>query len=108
QWLRGRGGVALRRNGSAEVLLSAEPPADARVLGKRDGSARPAAARQPAPPRATPLRKRQPSPPALRRIKAVAFALGLLPLARLVAGFFLDRLGANPIELITRSTGTWT
>jgi sulfoxide reductase heme-binding subunit YedZ len=23
-------------------------------------------------------------------------------------GFFLDKLGANPIELITRSTGTWT
>jgi sulfoxide reductase heme-binding subunit YedZ len=49
-----------------------------------------------------------PSPRAVRRIKALAFALALLPLARLVAGFFLDRLGANPIELITHSTGTWT
>ena len=38
----------------------------------------------------------------------MVFALALLPLARLVAAFFLDRLGANPIELITRSTGTWT
>ena len=36
------------------------------------------------------------------------FIAALLPLARLVSGFFLERLGANPIELITRSTGTWT
>lgn len=36
------------------------------------------------------------------------FIAALLPLVRLVAGFFLERLGANPIELITRSTGTWT
>ena len=53
-------------------------------------------------------RLRVPSPAAVRAIKGVAFVLALLPLARLVAGFFLDRLGANPIELITRSTGTWT
>lgn len=32
----------------------------------------------------------------------------MLPLARLVAGFFMNSLGANPIEFITRSTGTWT
>lgn len=32
----------------------------------------------------------------------------MLPLARLAAGFPLGWLGANPIELITRSTGTWT
>ena len=53
-------------------------------------------------------RLRAPSPGAVRAVKGVAFVLALLPLARLVAGFFLDRLGANPIELITRSTGTWT
>ncbi len=41
-------------------------------------------------------------------VKAVAFVLALLPLARLVLGALFDRLGANPIELITRSTGTWT
>lgn len=41
-------------------------------------------------------------------MKPLVFALALLPLARLVGGFFLDRLGVNPIELITRSTGTWT
>lgn len=36
------------------------------------------------------------------------FAISLGPLARLIGGFYLERLGANPIELITRSTGTWT
>lgn len=41
-------------------------------------------------------------------IKAAVFIAALGPLARLIAGFFLDALGANPIELITRSTGTWT
>lgn len=49
-----------------------------------------------------------PSPRLLRWIKALIFVLCLAPLARLVAGGFLDRLGANPVELITRSTGTWT
>jgi sulfoxide reductase heme-binding subunit YedZ len=53
-------------------------------------------------------RLRTPKPAAIKVVKAVFFVLALLPLARLVAGFFLDRLGANPIELITHSTGTWT
>jgi sulfoxide reductase heme-binding subunit YedZ len=53
-------------------------------------------------------RLRTPKPAAIRVIKSIAFVLALLPLARLVAGYFFDRLGANPIELITRSTGTWT
>ncbi|MEP6701662.1 MAG: protein-methionine-sulfoxide reductase heme-binding subunit MsrQ [Betaproteobacteria bacterium] len=51
---------------------------------------------------------RSPQPATLKAVKSIAFVLALLPLARLIAGFFLDRLGANPIELITRSTGTWT
>lgn len=34
--------------------------------------------------------------------------LCLMPLTRLVAGGFLGRLGVNPLEFITRSTGTWT
>jgi sulfoxide reductase heme-binding subunit YedZ len=46
-----------------------------------------------------------------RALKPALFALSLLPLARLVLagthGWF-GGLGANPIELITRSTGTWT
>lgn len=53
-------------------------------------------------------RLRSPQPATLKAVKSIAFVLALLPLARLIAGFFLDRLGANPIELITRSTGTWT
>ena len=58
--------------------------------------------------RAHAARLANPKPATVRTIKALAFCLALLPLARLVAGFFLDKLGANPIELITRSTGTWT
>ncbi|MGH8808323.1 MAG: protein-methionine-sulfoxide reductase heme-binding subunit MsrQ, partial [Noviherbaspirillum sp.] len=44
----------------------------------------------------------------LEQIKAALFALALLPFARLVLFAFTDRLGANPIEFITRSTGDWT
>jgi sulfoxide reductase heme-binding subunit YedZ len=43
-----------------------------------------------------------------RRIRAGVFLLCLAPLARLVALGFTDGLTANPIEFITRSTGTWT
>ena len=53
-------------------------------------------------------RSRNPGPATVRVVKSLLFVLALLPLLRLVAGFFFDRLGANPIELITRSTGTWT
>lgn len=41
-------------------------------------------------------------------IKTVLWLLCLLPLSRLVYLAFTDELGANPIEFITRSTGTWT
>ena len=41
-------------------------------------------------------------------VKVVIFALGLLPMVRLVWFGFADRLGANPIEFITRNTGDWT
>ena len=41
-------------------------------------------------------------------IKAAVFVLALCPLARLAVGAFAGALGANPIEAITRSTGTWT
>src|SRR5512144_1414027 len=51
---------------------------------------------------------RRPSAQAVSVTKCVVFVLALLPLARLVAGFFLGRLGVNPIETITHSTGTWT
>lgn len=48
--------------------------------------------------------------PSLRQIsliKAGLFIFALLPLARLVLLGFLDKLSANPIEFITRSSGDW-
>ena len=44
----------------------------------------------------------------LARIKVAVFLLALIPLARLGIGAYLDTLGANPIEKITRTTGYWT
>ena len=41
-------------------------------------------------------------------LKRIVFVLALIPLARLFILGFLDELTANPIEFITRSTGTWT
>ena len=49
-----------------------------------------------------------PSASQFRLIKASLFLLALLPLARLIGLGFQDRLGANPIEFITRSSGDWT
>jgi sulfoxide reductase heme-binding subunit YedZ len=51
---------------------------------------------------------RSPSPVFVQRAKWLLIAAGMLPLLRLLAGYYFERLGANPIELITRSTGTWT
>lgn len=44
----------------------------------------------------------------VQRAKWLLILLGMLPLARLIVGFPLGWLGVNPIEFITRSTGTWT
>ncbi|MDZ7657462.1 MAG: protein-methionine-sulfoxide reductase heme-binding subunit MsrQ [Sulfurimicrobium sp.] len=44
----------------------------------------------------------------LSGLKISLFLACLLPLARLLWLGFNDGLGANPIEFITRSTGTWT
>ncbi len=41
-------------------------------------------------------------------LKVALFIAALAPLVRLVLFGVTDRLGANPIEFITRSTGTWT
>ncbi|MBB3213301.1 sulfoxide reductase heme-binding subunit YedZ [Herbaspirillum sp. Sphag1AN] len=43
----------------------------------------------------------------VQQLRNVLFVLCLLPLVRLVVFTFLDRLGANPIEFITRNTGDW-
>jgi sulfoxide reductase heme-binding subunit YedZ len=48
------------------------------------------------------------SPRVFAWTKAVIFVLCLGPVARLVIGAPLDLLGVNPVELIRRSTGTWT
>ena len=47
-------------------------------------------------------------PASLRNPKLWIFGLCLLPLVRLIVLGFNGGLGANPIEFITRSTGTWT
>ena len=52
----------------------------------------------------------QPSNRVLGALKALVFALALIPLATLAAGalFYPEWLGANPAEYITRKTGNWT
>jgi sulfoxide reductase heme-binding subunit YedZ len=50
----------------------------------------------------------QPTPTQLALVKAVLFALCLVPLARLGWLGWTDGLGANPIEFVTRHLGTWT
>ena len=47
------------------------------------------------------------SPQRLRSVKLALFAAALLPLLRVVYLGFQDRLGANPIEFITRASGDW-
>lgn len=44
----------------------------------------------------------------MRWIKPLVFMLCLVPLVWLGVDAYGDRLGANPIESITHSTGTWT
>ncbi len=41
-------------------------------------------------------------------LKPYIFLACLLPLLRLIVLGFADLLGANPVEFVTRSTGTWT
>jgi sulfoxide reductase heme-binding subunit YedZ len=62
--------------------------------------------------RAAPISAAKPRPAAGARwvvpAKVAVFIAALYPLARLVLFGLSDRLGANPIEFITRSTGLWT
>ena len=44
----------------------------------------------------------------MRWIKIVVFCAALYPFARLIVFGLTQQLGANPIEFITFSTGTWT
>jgi len=44
----------------------------------------------------------------MKFLKSALFLISLIPLGRLLWLGYGDDLGANPIEFITRSTGTWT
>src|SRR4051812_38290839 len=49
-----------------------------------------------------------PSPKQFSGIKFIVFLAALLPFARLALFAVTGRLGANPLEFITRNTGDWT
>lgn len=49
-----------------------------------------------------------PSPSLVRALKVATFLVCLGPLTTLVWKGFHDQLGANPVDVITRSTGKWT
>ncbi|MFD1556779.1 protein-methionine-sulfoxide reductase heme-binding subunit MsrQ [Paraburkholderia silviterrae] len=59
-------------------------------------------------PRAAQARPAVSGPRWLPWAKGVVFVAAWYPLARIVLFGVTDRLGANPIEFITRSTGLWT
>jgi methionine sulfoxide reductase heme-binding subunit len=48
------------------------------------------------------------APPALTAVRAVVFLLALVPLAAVTLRGAVGALGANPVEEILRSLGTWT
>jgi sulfoxide reductase heme-binding subunit YedZ len=48
------------------------------------------------------------APAKLKAVKRAVFVLALLPLLRLVWLGFNDGMGANPVEFVIRSNGTWT
>lgn len=57
---------------------------------------------------AAPARKPQWSARAVGRAKPWLFLLGLAPFARWIWLSFTNGLTANPVEFLTRSSGTWT
>lgn len=48
------------------------------------------------------------TPARLRTLKVVVWLLAMLPFARLMYLGATAQFGANPLEFVTRSTGTWT
>jgi methionine sulfoxide reductase heme-binding subunit len=50
----------------------------------------------------------QPKPEQIQWLKAAVFIVCLIPVSRLTWLWLDNKLGANPIEYITRSTGWWT
>jgi len=54
------------------------------------------------------MRLLKPDSKQFKIIKAGLFLLACLPFLRLFIFAYLDQLGANPLEAITRNTGDWT
>ncbi len=54
------------------------------------------------------MRTLKPDSREFKIIKAGLFLLACLPFLRLIVFTYLDQLGANPLEFITRNTGDWT
>ncbi len=48
------------------------------------------------------------APERVRTVKMAVWLLAMLPFLRLLYLGFTDQFGANPLEFVTRSTGTWT
>ncbi|MDF3835013.1 protein-methionine-sulfoxide reductase heme-binding subunit MsrQ [Cupriavidus basilensis] len=48
------------------------------------------------------------APERLRKVKLAVWLLAMLPFLRLLYLGFTGQFGANPLEFVTRSTGTWT
>ncbi|PZX23047.1 sulfoxide reductase heme-binding subunit YedZ [Cupriavidus phytorum] len=48
------------------------------------------------------------APPRVRALKLLIWVLALLPFVRLLYLGATEQYGANPLEFVTRSTGTWT
>jgi sulfoxide reductase heme-binding subunit YedZ len=54
------------------------------------------------------MRLLKPDSKQFKIIKAGLFLLACIPFLRLIIFAYLDQLGANPLEAITRNTGDWT
>ena len=54
------------------------------------------------------MRLLKPDSKQFKIIKAGLFLLACVPFVRLIIFAYLDQLGANPLEAITRNTGDWT
>lgn len=48
------------------------------------------------------------TPVAVTRLRLAVIVLSMLPMGRLVVWPMIDWAGANPVEFVTRSSGTWT
>ncbi|MBC3935283.1 sulfite oxidase heme-binding subunit YedZ [Undibacterium rugosum] len=45
--------------------------------------------------------------PQLKRLKIVLFLLALIPFGHMLSGLLMEKLGANPLEYLTRYSGDW-